>query len=74
MSSGRSAVVKAPNAISWIVFPCEWSPLTNQRPFSHSRSDGATSSIAAATSRACSTTLRATTAAAAPDTGVERLP
>ena len=55
-----------PSAISWIVSPFSGSPLTNQRPFSHSRSSGETSSIAAATSRALSRTLRATSAVAAP--------
>jgi hypothetical protein len=48
--------------------------LTNHRPFSHSRSSGATSSIAEATIRALSRTLRAASAAAAPLTGVEREP
>jgi hypothetical protein len=66
-------------AISGMVAPCSGSPLTNQRagPFAvpdHSRSSGETSSIAAATIRARSRTLRATTAAAAPLTGVEREP
>ena len=64
-------------AISWIVTPFSGSPFTNQRaggPFSHSRSCGAASSIAAATTRARSRTLRATSAVAAPLTGVEREP
>jgi hypothetical protein len=48
--------------------------LTYQRPFSHARSSGRVSSIVAAMSRALSRTLRATTATAPPDTGVERDP
>src|SRR3954467_12000126 len=54
------------------------SPFTYQRAggdvFSHARSSGRVSSIVAAISRALSRTLRETTATAAPDTGVERLP
>ena len=61
-------------AISAIVLPCAGSPLTCQRPCCHSRSSGAHSSAAAAMMRALSRTRWATTAAAAPDTGVEREP
>ncbi len=50
------------------------SPRTNQRPRSHSRSAGSTSSMAEATMRARSRTFLATIAVAAPDTGVDRDP
>ena len=66
------AVPWAPMAISWMVLPTDGSPFTNQRPFSHSRSSGEHSSMAAATMRALSRTRRAAIATAAPDTGVER--
>ena len=52
----------------------EGSPLTWNEPFSHSRSATETSSIPDAMICALSRTLRDTSAAAAPDTGVERLP
>ena len=72
--SGSSTDPRAAIAISWIVAPCSGSPFTYQRPFSQARSSGATSSIAEATSRARSRTLRATIAVAAPLTGVDREP
>ena len=61
-------------AISWIVLPFSGSPFTCQRPWFHSRSSGEHSSAAAAMMRALSRTRRVTTAAAAPDTGVDREP
>ena len=60
--------------MSSISAPCSGSPFTYQRPFSQARSSGRVSSIVAAIWRALSRTLRETTATAAPDTGVERLP
>jgi hypothetical protein len=50
------------------------SPLTWNEPFSHSRSATLASSMPDAMILALSLTLRATSAAAAPDTGVDRLP
>ena len=61
-------------AMSGMVLNCVGSPLTTQRPFSHSRSSGLVSSITAAISFAFSRTLRAASATAPPLTGVERLP
>ena len=61
-------------AMSWIVTDLEGSPLTWNEPFSHSRSATDTSSMPEAMICALSRTLRATSAAAAPETGVERLP
>ena len=55
--------------LAWSGSPRTW----NFSPV-HSRSSGDTSSIAEATIRARSRTLRATTAAAAPETGVDREP
>jgi hypothetical protein len=60
--------------MSWMVTDLPGSPLTWKDPFSHSRSATDTSSMPAAMIRALSRTLRATSAAAAPDTGVDRLP
>jgi hypothetical protein len=61
-------------AISRNDAPVPGTPRTWKRPATHSRSCGATSSIAAATSRARSRTFRAATTVAAPETGVERDP
>ncbi len=60
--------------MSAMVTAASGSPATWKRPFSHSRSATDTSSIPAAMIFALSRTFRATSAAAAPDTGVERLP
>src|SRR3954468_19117287 len=54
--------------------PCDGEPFPNPRAFSPSRSSTLASSIDAVMIFALSRTLRAVTAAAAPDTGVERLP
>ena len=64
----------AASAISWIVAPFSGSPFTNQRPFSHSRSSGATSSIAEATIARPVAHLAGDERRAAPLTGVERDP
>ena len=60
--------------MSWIVTERLGSPFTWKEPFCHSRSATETSSIPEAIRRALSCTLRATKAAAAPETGVDRLP
>ena len=60
--------------MSWMVTDRPGSPLTRNEPFSHSRSVTATSSIPEAMICALSRTFRATIAAAAPETGVDRLP
>ena len=57
-----------------MVLPTDGSPLTEKRPFSHSRSSGRVSSMAAAIAFALSRTLREASATAAPLTGVDRLP
>ena len=72
--SGSASPLYARTAMSSISAACSGSPLTNQRPFSQARSSGLVSSIVAAIRRALSRTLRDTTATAAPETGVERLP
>ena len=72
--SGSSSELWAAMAISAMVLAVDGSPLTNHLPFSHSRSSGDTSSMAAAISFALSRTRRVATATAAPDTGVEREP
>ena len=74
MPSGSASPLYARAATSSISAPFSGSPLTYQRPFSQARSSGRVSSIVAAIRRALSRTLRETTATAAPDTGVERLP
>ena len=61
-------------AMSAIVTDADGSPLTWKDPFSHSRSAIDASSMPEAMIFALSLTLRATSAAAAPDTGVDRLP
>ena len=61
-------------AMSWMVTDRLGSPFTWKEPFCHSRSATDTSSIPEAMIWALSRTLRATSAAAAPDTGVDRLP
>lgn len=60
--------------MSWMVTLLPGSPLTRKEPLSHSRSATETSSMPEAMIRALSRTLRATRAAAAPETGVDRLP
>ncbi len=60
--------------MSWIVTSAPGTPRTLKVPLSQSRSSGATSSMWAAISRALSRILRVTSTAAAPETGVERLP
>ena len=57
-----------------IVTTASGTPRTPKAPRCHSRSSGATSSMWAAMSRACSRTLRVTSTAAAPETGVDREP
>ena len=74
MPSGIGSPLYARTAMSSIGTPWPGSPLTYQRPFSQARSSGRVSSIVAAIMRALSRTLRETTATAAPETGVERLP
>ena len=74
MPSGRSPAPCARIAMSWMVTDFVGSPLTWKEPFSHSRSATDTSSMPEAMMRALSRTLRATSAAAAPETGVDRLP
>ena len=74
MPSGRSPAPCARMAMSWIVTEALGSPVTWKLPFSHSRSATDTSSIPDAMILALSRILRATSAAAAPDTGVDRLP
>ena len=59
-------------ATSWTVLPWLGSPLTYQRPGSHSRSAGSHSMAAAVITRALSRIRCAAIAAAAPDTGVDR--
>ncbi len=54
--------------------PLSGEPLTWKRSSAHSRSSSAASSMWAAIFFALSRTLRETTAVAAPQTGVERLP
>ena len=71
---GSSRVECAAIAISAMALALSGSPRTRHLPSAHSRSSGETSSMAAATIRARSRTLRATMAAAAPDTGVDREP
>ncbi len=60
--------------MSWMVTDADGSPFTWNEPFSHSRSATEASSMPEAMILALSRILRATNAAAAPDTGVERLP
>ena len=57
-----------------MVTDADGSPLTWNEPFSHSKSATETSSMPDAMIFALSRTLRATNAAAAPETGVDRLP
>ncbi|CFR88572.1 Uncharacterised protein [Mycobacterium tuberculosis] len=74
MPSGRSPAPCARIAMSAMVTAADGSPLTWNFPFSHCKSATETSSMPEAMILALSRTLRATSAAAPPETGVDRLP